>query len=51
MKYLFRQKNSPVEFHNIIVNHDIITYERANKKNFMRLLKKIIRATNIRAEK
>ena len=29
MKYLFRQKNSPVEFHNIIVNHDIITYERA----------------------
>ena len=42
MKYLIRMKNSPVEFHNFSVKHDMTIDERAKKKIFMGLLKKVI---------
>ena len=39
MKNLFRLKNSPVEFHNVSVKHDITVDERAKEKELYEIVK------------
>ena len=39
MKELFRLKNSPVEFHNISVKHDMAVDERAKEKELYEIAK------------